>query len=139
MLLVIVLIRHNDNKKPHRTKIKIGEINESKDKIEPIDVLLKKIYIGLSGINVNSEGGYCMSLDSMCNVNFDATFNTSKCIFKFCIIGDLKGLFQTSRRSGFDSSYCLCCNFRPKCGKNTQNQVSLFLLRHGLWTLLKRW
>ena len=34
-------------------------------------------------------------------------------LLKFCIVGDAKEIFQRVDRSGFDSTCCIFCKFRP--------------------------
>ena len=80
----------------------------------------------------------------MRNISYlEVTPNTplSTNIYKveFYLIGDTKGLFQLLGRSGFDSSYCLFCQSRPKtwkelCGNRSSN-YELTCVRANAWTI----
>ena len=92
------------------TKIKTGGMNEDKDKIECVEVVLKKTSPGLRLMGINKEGDCCISVDYFNNVEFSTMNDNTKHRIKLFIISDLKSLFQIAGRSGFDSSYCLHSN-----------------------------
>ena len=72
-------------------------------------------------MKINEEGDCYMSLDNLRKVTFSKERSTSgQCYWmKFYIIGDIKGEFHLIWRSGFNSSYCLYCQCRPKQWKQS--------------------
>ena len=129
LFLVIVLIRYNNKSDPYRLEIKISEINEDKDNIDYIEQLIKKISSELDQIKINKEGDCYMSSNDLHEVNFSKEHSTSgQCYWmKFYIICDIKGEFQLIRRSGFDSSYCLYCQYQPKQWKQSYKDSSAYI------------
>ena len=95
-------------------------------------------------MKMTSEGNTCISLDDMRNmsrmqVSPNAPLSTNIYKVEFYLIGDTKGLFQLLGRSGFDSSYCLFCQSRPKtwkelCGNRSSN-YELTCVRANAWTI----
>ena len=125
---------HSNSKETYRTELKIWEINEDKDKMEHLEVLLRKTSHGPRLMGINKEGDCCMSIDSFNNIELSTMNDSTKHHIKLFLIGDLKGLFQIIGRIGFDSSYCLYCNCRPKTWNELCNR-SNGPAPSTLWTL----
>ena len=71
LFIAVVLFRHaDDGKEPHLLEVKLGEINESKDKMDFLTLLLRRIPYGLSSMSVNNSGDCCVSLNEMNNIKF---------------------------------------------------------------------
>ena len=113
--MAILLFRYTTEKETYRLEIKLGEINEEKDKIEFIEQLMSKISSSLGELNINPRGDFYMSISNLDSITFSSEkLNSDYILMKFFLIGDLKSLFQTLGRAGYDSSYCLFCKCRPK-------------------------
>ena len=122
MVLAAVLIRHAENREPHRLEINIGETNEEKDKIEFVKELLIKISYELVRMNINAEGNCCMSVSELTNLTFSSTVTNENCMFiEFFLTGNIKRVFQLVDRNTHDSSYFLFCKCRQTVCKNTCN------------------
>ena len=141
IFMAIILIRYKNNKEPHRIEVKIGEINDEKDKIEYLTELLKKINIGLTEMNIDITTGNCFT-----TFHPDGAIQFSKHIIllsdctslvtNFHVVGDLKALFQISGRDGYDGCYCLYCKAKSKDWKS-QLQSSSDYLNSELWSIEK--
>ena len=82
-------------------------MNEPKDKMKFLMRLLRRMPYGLSNTNINNSVDCCMSLHEIKNIKFASDEpEGEERIFKIYtyLIGNLKGLFQTLVRIGFDSS-----------------------------------
>ena len=55
------MFRHHDaGKEPHRLEVKPGGIDKPKNKIEFLITLSRRIFYGLSNMNINSLGNCCI-------------------------------------------------------------------------------
>ena len=104
----------NESKDTCRLELKLGEINQEKDKIEFLVELLKKISHGFDAMNVSDEGNTCLSADDLNNAAFTSDNSNENEIegnrthpMNFFLIGDTKGVFQMLGRNGCDSSHCV--------------------------------
>ena len=93
LFMVILLIRYkSNNKKLHRLELKIGEINEEKDKIEYLEELIKKVSPGLRIININKKGDCYVNISQLKDVTYNSTALENAILIKFYLTGDTKGI-----------------------------------------------
>ena len=121
VFIAIILIRYEDtNKETYRVEVKLGEINQEKDKLEYLKPLIKKISFSLDSMKINTEGNAIMSIDNLKTISFvsnDNETSDTKYLCKFYLIGDLKSLFTLLGRDRYDSKYCLYCSCKPLAWK----------------------
>ena len=135
IFLAIVKLCYTMYKDAYQFELKLGEINEEKDKIDFIIELLKKLYIGLTEMNIK-RGDCYMSITDQRNITFTSDYDMNSTLIKFYTIGYLKALFRVLGRDGYDYSYCLYCKFKSKSWKE-QYKSSSACINAEKWTVEK--
>ena len=112
LFIAILLFRYYDkNKETFRLELKLGEINEVKDRIEHVQQLLIKLSHGFNNMKIDNNGDAHVTLDEFNNATFSSGNDNNQSLatntlflLKFYLIGDIKGVFQILGRNGYDSS-----------------------------------